>query len=104
ERDSLRARWEQEKQLIERIRELKGKLEEVRHEAERAERAADFERAARLKYGETNELQRRLEEVQGQLRGLQSGGHQLLKEEVDEDDIAEIVSRWTGIPVSRLLE
>jgi ATP-dependent Clp protease ATP-binding subunit ClpB len=101
---ALRARWEQEKQIIERIRELKGKLEEVRHEAERAERAADFERAARLKYGETNELQGQLEEAQAKLRELQSGGHQLLKEEVDEDDIAEIVARWTGIPVSRLLE
>jgi ATP-dependent Clp protease ATP-binding subunit ClpB len=103
-RDALRARWEQEKQVIEKIRELKGKLEEVRHEAERAERAADFERAARLKYGETNELQRQLEEAQAKLRDLQEGGHQLLKEEVDEDDIAGIVARWTGIPVSRLLE
>ncbi len=103
-RDALRARWEQEKQVIERIRELKGKLEEVRHEAERAERAADFERAARLKYGETDQLQRQLEEAQAKLRELQSEGRQLLKEEVDEDDIASIVSRWTGIPVSRLLE
>jgi ATP-dependent Clp protease ATP-binding subunit ClpB len=103
-RNALRARWEQEKQIIERIRLLKGKLEEVRHEAERAERAADFERAARLKYGETNEIQRQLEAAEAQLRELQSGGHQLLKEEVDEDDIAEIVSRWTRIPVSRLLE
>jgi ATP-dependent Clp protease ATP-binding subunit ClpB len=103
-RNSLRARWEQEKQVIDRIRELKGKLEEIRHEAERAERAADFERAARLKYGETNELQSQLDEAEAQLRELHSSGHQLLKEEVDEDDIAEIVARWTGIPVTRLLE
>ena len=103
-RNALRARWEQEKQIIDRIRLLKGKLEEVRHEAERAERAADFERAARLKYGETNELQRQLEATQAQLRALQTGGHQLLKEQVDEDDIATIVAHWTGIPVARLLE
>ena len=103
-RDALRARWEQEKQVIEGIRELKAKLEGVRYEADRAERAADFERAARLKYGETNELQRRLDEAQATFRALQSGGHQLLKEEVDDDDIAAIVARWTGIPVSRLIE
>jgi ATP-dependent Clp protease ATP-binding subunit ClpB len=103
-RNALRARWEQEKQIIDRIRQLKAKLEEVRHEAERAERVADFELAARLKYGETNEFQGQLDEAEAQLRELQSGGHQLLKEEVDENDIAEIVSRWTRIPVSRLLE
>ncbi|HSP20341.1 MAG TPA: AAA family ATPase, partial [Myxococcaceae bacterium] len=102
--NALRARWEHEKQSIETIRELKGKLEDVRHEAERAERAADYERAARLTYGETNELQGRLDQAQAGLQELQSGGQQLLKEEVDEDDIAGIVSRWTGIPVTRLLE
>ncbi|GAC1647382.1 MAG: ATP-dependent chaperone ClpB [Candidatus Dormibacteraceae bacterium] len=101
--DALRSRWEQEKALIGRIRDLKAKLEDVRHEAERAERAADFERAARLKYGETTELERGLEEANRQLKVLQAG-QGLLKEEVDEDDIAAIVARWTGIPVSRLLE
>ena len=100
---ALRARWELEKGLIEQVRDLKGKLENVRHEAERAERAADFERAARLKYGETNELQRRLEDANRSLEEILAG-QRLLKEEVDEDDIAGIVARWTGIPVSRLLE
>ncbi|HVD00547.1 MAG TPA: ATP-dependent chaperone ClpB [Candidatus Dormibacteraeota bacterium] len=102
-RDALRARWEREKEFIGRIRDLKGRLEQVRHEAERAERAADFERAARLRYGETKQLESELEAANLKLQESQDG-QQLLKEEVDEDDIAGIVSRWTGIPVSRLLE
>ncbi|MBJ7597172.1 MAG: ATP-dependent chaperone ClpB [Candidatus Nephthysia bennettiae] len=103
QRNSLRARWEQEKAAISRVRELKQKLEEVRQEAERAERAADFERAARLRYGEAVELERQLEEANRRLNELQVQGA-LLKEEVDEEDIAEIVAKWTGIPVSRLME
>jgi ATP-dependent Clp protease ATP-binding subunit ClpB len=104
ERDTLRSRWEREKQIIGRIRELKQKTEELRHEAERAERAADFEKAARLRYGEVVELERQLEEANTQLQQLQAEGGALLKEEVDEEDIAQIVSRWTGIPVSRMME
>ncbi|MDQ6742786.1 MAG: ATP-dependent chaperone ClpB, partial [Candidatus Dormibacteraeota bacterium] len=103
QRNSLRARWEQEKTAISRVQELKQKLEEVRQEAERAERAADFERAARLRYGEAVELERQLEEANRRLNELQAQGA-LLKEEVDEEDIAEIVAKWTGIPVSRLME
>jgi ATP-dependent Clp protease ATP-binding subunit ClpB len=103
QRNSLRARWEQEKAAISRVRELKQKLEEVRQEAERAERAADFERAARLRYGEAVVLERQLEEANRRLNELQVQGA-LLKEEVDEEDIAEIVAKWTGIPVSRLME
>ena len=103
QRNSLRARWEQEKAAIARVQELKQKLEEVRQEAERAERAADFERAARLRYGEAVELERQLEEANRRLNELQAQGA-LLKEEVDEEDIAEIVAKWTGIPVSRLME
>jgi ATP-dependent Clp protease ATP-binding subunit ClpB len=103
QRDALRARWEEEKKVIAEARDLKQRLDEVRHEAERAERAADFERTARLRYGETAELQRRLEAVNAQLEDLQASGA-LLKEEVDENDIAAIVARWTGIPVSRLME
>jgi ATP-dependent Clp protease ATP-binding subunit ClpB len=102
-RNSLRARWEQEKAVIGRVRSLKQKLEEVRQDAERAERAADFETAARLRYGEAVELQRQLDEANERLNQLQAEGA-LLKEEVDEEDIAEIVAKWTGIPVSRLME
>jgi ATP-dependent Clp protease ATP-binding subunit ClpB len=103
QRNSLRARWEQEKAAIGRVRELKQKIEELRQEADRAERMADFEKAARLRYGEMVELQRQLDEANQRLNELQAQGA-LLKEEVDEEDIAEIVAKWTGIPVSRLME
>ena len=103
QRNALRARWEREKEIIGRIRHLKARIEEIRHEAERAERAADFETAARLRYGEAIEVQSRLEKANGELGQVQVSGA-LLKEEVDEDDIAAIVSKWTGIPVSRLME
>jgi len=103
QRNSLRARWEQEKAAIGRVRELKEKIEELRQEADRAERMADFEKAARLRYGEMVELQRQLDEANQRLNELQAQGA-LLKEEVDEEDIAEIVAKWTGIPVSRLME
>jgi ATP-dependent Clp protease ATP-binding subunit ClpB len=103
QRNSLRARWEQEKAAIGRVRDLKQKIEELRQEAERAERMADFEKAARLRYGEMVELQRQLDQANQRLNELQAQGA-LLKEEVDEEDIAEIVGKWTGIPVSRLME
>jgi ATP-dependent Clp protease ATP-binding subunit ClpB len=103
QRNSLRARWDQEKAVIGRVSELKRRLEEVRQEADRAERAADFETAARLRYGEAVELQRELDEANRRLNELQGQGA-LLKEEVDEEDIAQIVAKWTGVPVSRLLE
>ncbi len=102
-RTSLRSRWEQEKEVIARIRTLKAKLEEVRAEADRAERAADFGKAAELRYGQAVELDKQIATANARLAELQ-GGHPLLKEEVDEEDIAEIVGRWTGIPVSRLME
>jgi ATP-dependent Clp protease ATP-binding subunit ClpB len=103
QRTSLRSRWDQEKEVIGRIRAIKAKLEEVRAEADRAERAADFGKAAELRYGKAVELEKQLEAANARLAELQ-GGHALLKEEVDEEDIADIVSRWTRIPVSRLME
>jgi ATP-dependent Clp protease ATP-binding subunit ClpB len=102
-RTSLRSRWEQEKEVIARIRSLKQKLEEVRAEADRAERAADFAKAAELRYGKAVDIEKQIQAARARLAELQ-GGHALLKEEVDEEDIAEIVARWTGIPVSRLME
>ena len=102
-RTSLRSRWEQEKEVIGRIRALKAQLEEVRAEADRAERAADFAKAAELRYGKAVEIEKQIQAAQARLQELQ-GGHALLKEEVDDEDIAEIVGRWTGIPVSRLME
>jgi len=102
-RTSLRSRWEQEKEVIGKIRSLKAQLEEVRAEADRAERSADFAKAAELRYGKAVEVEKQIQAAQARLTELQ-GGHALLKEEVDEEDIAEIVGRWTGIPVSRLME
>ncbi len=103
QRNALRARWDREKEIIGRIRQLKARTEEVRHETERAERAGDLEAAARLKYGEAVTIQRELEQANAQLAEIQTSGA-LLKEEVDEEDIAQIVAKWTGIPVSRLME
>jgi len=102
-RTGLRSRWNQEKEVITKIRNLKAKLEEVRADAERAERAADFAKAAELRYGKAVEIQKQLDEQNARLAQLQ-GGHPLLKEEVSEEDIAQIVAKWTGIPVSRLME
>jgi ATP-dependent Clp protease ATP-binding subunit ClpB len=100
---TLRAQWQQQKALIQKIREAKQRLEQGRLDAERAERMADFEAAARLKYGELPKLQNDLDAMNSELVKLQKE-HRLLKEEVDEEDIARIVSRWTGIPVSKMLE
>src|SRR5713101_5180744 len=99
----MRSQWQQEKALIQQIRELKAQQEQLRIEAERAERMADFESAARLKYGEMPKVQQELEARNTELIALQKE-HRLLKEEVDEEDIAKIVSRWTGIPVQKMLE
>src|SRR5213595_3989748 len=99
----MRSQWQQEKALIQQIRELKARQEQLRIDAERAERMADFEAAARLKYGEMPKVQQDLEGRNAELVALQKE-HRLLKEEVDEEDIAKIVSRWTGIPVQKMLE
>jgi len=102
-RTALRSRWNQEKEVIAKIRALQAKLEEVRADAERAERAADFAKAAELRYGKAVEIEKQLKEASDKL-AQQQGGHPLLKEEVTEEDIAQIVAKWTGIPVSKLME
>jgi ATP-dependent Clp protease ATP-binding subunit ClpB len=99
----LHARWQTEKEAIARLREIKEKIEETRLQIERAERQADLETAARLRFGTLRELEEQLKAQEEKLKELQAHGA-LLKEEVDAEDIAEVVSRWTGIPVSRLLE
>ncbi len=99
----MKAHWGQEKEAIDRIRALKSELERTRMEAERAERDGQLERAAELRYGRMIEIQRKLDEENAGLAELQRD-RKMLKEEVDEEDIAEVVSKWTGIPVSRLLE
>ena len=103
EADAMRAQWEAERQAIKRVQELRAELEQVRHEAETAERAYDLNRAAELRYGRLVELERRLAAAEEHLRTKQ-GGRRLLREEVTPEEIADIVSSWTGIPVSRLTE
>jgi ATP-dependent Clp protease ATP-binding subunit ClpB len=112
--DEMRAQWEREKQAIQGVRETKERLEQARMEAERAERESNLQRAAELRYGEIPELEKQLaqheaaerERGEGQAGadGTGGGGPVFLKEEVDAEDVAEIVARWTGIPVSRLME
>jgi ATP-dependent Clp protease ATP-binding subunit ClpB len=101
--DSMKAHWMQEKDLIDRIRELNVEIEDAKAEAERAERDGNLERAAELRYGRIVDLQKEMEEQNARLTELQSD-RKMLKEEVDEEDVAEVVSKWTGIPVSRLME
>ena len=103
EADARHAQWEAERQAIRRVQELRGELERLRHEAEEAERNYDLNRAAELRYGEITALERRLEAAEEQLATRQ-GRNPLLREVVTEDEIAEIVAAWTGIPVARLQE
>jgi ATP-dependent Clp protease ATP-binding subunit ClpB len=103
ESDGMKAAWEEEKASIMRIRDLKDDLDRARTEVERAEREADLEGAARLRFGTIPELERGLEEAERDLDAKQSE-HRMLKEEVTSEDIAEVVASWTGIPVSRLME
>jgi ATP-dependent Clp protease ATP-binding subunit ClpB len=99
----LKTRWDSEKASVARLRKTRESMEEVKQAMERAERAYDLNRVAELRYGELPRLERELVLEQERL-GQKQGESRLLKEEVDEDDIAAVVSRWTGIPVSRLVE
>jgi len=103
ERNSMTAHWQQEKERIDSIRELKARIEETRADAERAERDADLQRAAELRYGTLVQLDRELEAENAALAELQRD-RRFLNEEVTEEDVAEVVSKWTGIPVSKLME
>jgi ATP-dependent Clp protease ATP-binding subunit ClpB len=103
ELQALKTRWDSEKTSVARLRKTREAMEEVKQAMERAERAYDLNRVAELRYGELPRLERELALEQERL-GQKQGESRLLKEEVDEDDIAAVVSRWTGIPVSRLVE
>jgi ATP-dependent Clp protease ATP-binding subunit ClpB len=100
----LQARWQNEKQGIAELRMTKEKIEQTRQEIERAERQNELEKVARLRYGTLRELEKSLADGERHMKELQAQGGALLKEEVDAEEIAQIVSRWTHIPVSRLLE
>jgi ATP-dependent Clp protease ATP-binding subunit ClpB len=103
EQTRLLAHWEQEKELIQASRKLKEELEQVRLEMQRVQQAGDYAKASELQYGRLPELERKIKEQETRLAELQKN-QRMLKEEVDEEDIADVVSRWTHIPVSRLME
>ena len=100
---ALTARWEGEKDAIEGLRDTKEQIEQIRHQIEEAQRQYDYRKASELQYGESARLENLLAEQEAQLKALQTG-QQLLKEEVGSEDIAAVVSTWTGVPVSKLLE
>jgi len=101
---AMRAQWEAEKQAIQQVRGLREQIERVRQEIEEAERQYDLNRAAELRHGRLPELERQLREQDTRIASKQRTGRQLLREEVTEEEVAEVVSRWTGIPVTRLVE
>src|SRR3954452_10933509 len=100
--DALSARWQTEKDAVQRLAQLREQVEQTKTQIEQAERQYDLNRAAELKYGKLSQLERQLQEETERVN--RQSGSRLVKEEVDEEDIAEVVSRWTGVPVSKLLE
>jgi ATP-dependent Clp protease ATP-binding subunit ClpB len=103
ERAQLAGHWQQEKAAIQRSRELKERFEQLRGEVDRAQRASDYARASELQYGAVPQIEQQIKDEEARLAELQKNQH-MLKEEVDEEDIADVVSKWTHIPVSRLME
>ena len=100
---ALQAQWQSEKEAVNRVRALREQIDQVKIEIAQAERAYDLNKAAELKYGKLTGLDRQLRVEEERVTARQ-GAARLLKEEVDEEDIAEVVSRWTGVPVTKLLE
>jgi ATP-dependent Clp protease ATP-binding subunit ClpB len=102
-RNSLKARWESEKEVVQGIRWEKEAMDKLKFEAEQAEKAGDYGKVAEIRYGKITEAEKRLTSLEAKMRDMQ-GEHSLMKEEVDSEDIAEIVAKWTGIPVARMLQ
>lgn len=103
EENSLKAKWQSEKEVINKIQQNKVDIENSKFEAEKAEREGDYGKVAELRYGKIKELESNIENLQNQLRNMQ-GGRAMIKEEVDSADIADVVSRWTGIPVNKMMQ
>jgi ATP-dependent Clp protease ATP-binding subunit ClpB len=103
ERNSLKAKWDSEKSVVNEIRKEKENIDHLKFEAEQAEKAGDYGKVAEIRYGKITEAEKRLNSLQTQMKEMQ-GEHSLLKEEVDSEDIAEVVAKWTGIPVSKMLQ
>ncbi|MFB6262358.1 MAG: type VI secretion system ATPase TssH, partial [Bradymonadaceae bacterium] len=101
--DAMKADWMQERDLMEEIRALKGEMEDLQHAYETAEREGELDEAAEIRFGKLPETEEELEEKQEELAEIQEEGS-FLREEVDDEDVAQIVSRWTGIPVDRMLQ
>ncbi|WP_337386269.1 ATP-dependent chaperone ClpB [Prevotella sp.] len=100
---SFRAKWESEKGLVNKIQQDKQQIEQLKFEAERAEREGNYERVAEIRYGKLKQLDDDIKNIQSQLKSTQDG-NAMIREEVTADDIAEVVSRWTGIPVTRMMQ
>jgi ATP-dependent Clp protease ATP-binding subunit ClpB len=104
EQSAFNAQWQAEKEIIDQMRTLKEAIEKVNVEIQQAERDYDYNKAAELRYGELTDLQRQIKDRESKLQERQTSGKSLLREEVEETDIAEIISKWTGIPISKLVE
>ena len=102
-RNSLKARWESEKEVVQGIRWEKEAMDKLKFEAEQAEKAGDYGKVAEIRYGKVTEAEKRLTNLEAKMKAMQ-GEYSLMKEEVDSEDIAEIVAKWTGIPVARMLQ
>jgi ATP-dependent Clp protease ATP-binding subunit ClpB len=103
ERNSLKAKWENEKTIVQGIRKEKENIDKLKFEAEQAEKSGDYGKVAEIRYGKIGEAENKLKDFQLKMKEMQSG-HPLLKEEVDSEDIAEVVAKWTGIPVTKMLQ
>jgi len=104
DRNEIFAKWKSEKDVVDNIQAVKTEIEDFKYEAERAERDGDYGKVAEIRYGKIKEAQERLDGFQKQLVENQSGGSSLIKEEVTREDIAEVVAKWTGIPVMKMLQ
>ena len=102
-RTALRAKWETEKGKLQEIRDMKSQIDHLKTEADRYEREGNFDKVAEIRYGQIHQLEKKVEEANAELEELQKKSH-LLKEQVTEEDIADIVSKWTGIPVTKMIE
>lgn len=103
-RKDLRAKWESEKEVIQGIQKQKEHIDKLKLEAEQAERSGDFGKVAEIRYGKLTEAEAKLNEFQSKMQEMQNSSHTLLKEEVGSEEIAEVVARWTGIPVTKMLQ
>jgi ATP-dependent Clp protease ATP-binding subunit ClpB len=104
ERSDLRAKWQSEKEVVEGIQKVKEQMENLKFEAEQAERSGDYGKVAEIRYGRIKEAETQLKSYESKLAEMQQNGSQLIKEEVDSEDIAGVISVWTGIPISRMLQ